>query len=311
LLCGLRSATLTIINLPLTGNAGRQLITVALFFLGGKCENIMEMDSRLRGNDKSFMDQQTQKNLLALVKKNYEQISVDFDVTRKKQLWPELLKLAEPVKDGDKILDVGCGNGRLIEAFMNKKVNYLGVDNSEKLIENAKKNLDSRLRGNDKWEAAARNNNSSYEFKIADVLELDKLPEHDFDYIFCIAVLHHLPGEDLQAQALEQMKDKIKPASAGSARGGGKIILTVWNLWGQPKFRKLIFKYGWLKLVGKNKMDFNDILFDWKNNKGEQISRRYYHAFIKNELKKLAVRAGLKIEKLYKDKYNYYLTLEK
>ena len=58
-------------------------------------------------------------------------------------------------------------------------------------------------------------------------------------------------------------------------------------------------------------MDFGDILFDWKNAKGEQISRRYYHAFSKNELKKLAIRAGFKIEKLYKDKYNYYLILEK
>ncbi|PIX02803.1 SAM-dependent methyltransferase, partial [bacterium (Candidatus Gribaldobacteria) CG_4_8_14_3_um_filter_42_11] len=38
------------------------------------------------------------------------------------------------VKDGDKVLDVGCGNGRLVKAFENKKISYLGVDNSEKLI---------------------------------------------------------------------------------------------------------------------------------------------------------------------------------
>ena len=31
----------------------------------------------------------------------------------------------------------------------------------------------------------------------------------------------------------------------------------------------------------------------------------------KNELKKVAVRAGLKIEKLYKDKYNYYAIFKK
>ncbi|MEI6596849.1 MAG: class I SAM-dependent methyltransferase [bacterium] len=248
------------------------------------------------------MNRQTQKNLLDLVKRNYEEIADDFNTTRKKYLWPELIKLAESVKGGDKILDAGCGNGRLVEAFRNKKINYLGVDSSEKLIESARKNYvreiassPSTASRNDKW-------------AVADILELDKLSEKDFDYIFCIAVLHHLPGEDLRLKALKQMKNKLKP--------GGKIIITVWNLWNQEKFIKLIFKYGLFRLLGKNlpvgevgNLDFGDILFDWKNKDGERISRRYYHAFTKNQLKKLAFSAGFKIEKLYKDKYNYYLVL--
>ncbi|MFA6307015.1 MAG: class I SAM-dependent methyltransferase [Patescibacteria group bacterium] len=252
------------------------------------------------------MDKQTQKNLLELVKRNYEEIAEDFDITRKKPLWPELVKLAGMVKDGDKILDVGCGNGRLLQAFVNKRIEYLGVDNSERLIEAARKNMDFRLStgqaslcGNDKEEMAARND----KYAVVDILELDKLPENNFDYVFCVAVLHHLPGNDLRVRALEQMKGKLKP--------GGKIIITVWNLWNQKKFRRLILKYGLLKLAGRHKMDFGDILFNWKNNKGEQIGRRYYHAFTKNQLKKLALAAGLKIEKIYKDKYNYYSVLGK
>src|SRR3989338_4162555 len=97
------------------------------------------------------MDKMTQQNLLELVKRNYEEIVVDFDNTRKKYLWPELIKLAEMVIDGDRVLDAGCGNGRLAGAFNEKKIYYLGVDNSEKLIATANENfLDSRLRGNDK-----------------------------------------------------------------------------------------------------------------------------------------------------------------
>lgn len=232
------------------------------------------------------MDKQTQQCLLDIVKRNYEEIAPDFDTTRKKFLWPELLELTKSVKDGNKILDVGCGNGRLIEAFKNKKINYLGVDNSKKLIEAAKNNF-----------------SPNYEFKEGDILELDKLPEKDFDYIFSIAVLHHLPDKDLRVQALSQMKNKLGE--------NGKIILTVWNLWTQKKFRRLIFKFGLLKIIGKSKMDCGDVLFDWKNNKGEKISQRYYHAFTKRELKSLAVGAGLKIEKLYHDKFNYYLVLHK
>ncbi|MDP2708979.1 MAG: class I SAM-dependent methyltransferase, partial [bacterium] len=196
------------------------------------------------------MNKQTQKNLLDLVKRNYEEIAVDFDTTRKKYLWPELIKLASIVKDGDRILDVGCGNGRLIEAFKDKKINYLGVDNSEALIESARKNIqpviasDRRERSNPtnsdinqrllRRDYASRNDNNNFKFQVADILELDKFPEKDFDYIFCIAVLHHLPGDELRIKALEQMKNKLKP--------NGKIILTVWNLWSQKKFRRLIFK---------------------------------------------------------------------
>jgi len=282
------------------------------------------------------MDQQTQKNLLDLVKRNYEEIAEDFDATRKKYLWPELLKLADMVKNGDRVLDVGCGNGRLIEAFRNKKISYLGVDNSEKLIEAAQRNIqpviasDRRERGNLRLEAldqrllhrdyAPRNDNNSYAFKNVDILELDKLPEKDFNYVFCVAVLHHLPGEDLRLQALRQMKNKLSP--------DGKIILTVWNLWSQPKFLKLILKTFLEKILRnlglmsrrcgrdpdfalRTSGDFGDILFDWKNSQGERISQRYYHAFTSQELKKLAVNTGLKIEKLYRDKYNYYFILHK
>ena len=89
------------------------------------------------------MDRQTQKNLLTLVKSSYEEIADQFNQTRKKYLWPELIKLTKEIKTGDKILDVGCGNGRLLEAFGDKKISYLGVDNSEKLINLAEKNRKS------------------------------------------------------------------------------------------------------------------------------------------------------------------------
>ena len=270
------------------------------------------------------MDKQTQQNLLDLVKRNYEEIAEDFDITRKKFLWPELMKLAEPVKDGDKILDIGCGNGRLVKAFENKKISYVGVDSSGELIELARENyvreiaklVPSKARDLRSPSTAPRND----KWAAADILELDKLPEKDFDYVFCIAVLHHLPGEDLRLQALRQMKNKLSP--------DGKIILTVWNLWSQPKFLKLILKTFLEKILRnlglmsrrcgrdpdfalRTSGDFGDILFDWKNSQGERISQRYYHAFTSQELKKLAVNTGLKIEKLYRDKYNYYFILHK
>jgi len=129
----------------------------------------------------------------------------------------------------------------------------------------------------------------------------------NFNYVFSIALFHHLPGNDSRIAALRQLKNKVSE--------NGKIIIVVWNLWSQPKLLKLILKFSLLKLIKKNlpagRMDFGDILFDWKNPSGQAQSRRYYHAFTKIGLKKIIKKAGLKIDKIYKDKYNYYAILKK
>ncbi len=233
------------------------------------------------------MDKQTQQQLLDIVKKNYSQIAHEFSVTRDKELWPELLKLCDLAQDGDNILDVGCGNGRLWRAFKNKNIKYTGVDNCQELISLARKKISS----------------SRASFLVSDILDLKELPDNNFDIIFCIAVLHHIPGANLRELALLNLKRKTKK--------NGKIIITVWNLWASPKHRPLIIKNLLLKIIGKNKMDIGDILFNWGKKKEKGGSQRYYHAFTRKELINLSRAVGLKIEKIYKDKFNYYLILTK
>ncbi len=230
------------------------------------------------------MDKAIQKKLLTVVKNNYQQIAYEFSLTRDKALWPELLKLCELVKENDNILDVGCGNGRLWRALKNKNVKYTGIDNCSKLIQLAKKKY----------------SNDDVSFLIDDIISLNNVPNNNFNIIFCIAVLHHIPGKKLRIEALQNLKKKLKK--------NGKIIITVWNLWQHPKHKNLIIKFALLKLLGKNKMDFGDIVFNWK---GKKSSQRYYHAFTKKGLIELAKKTNLHIEKIYKDKYNYYLILTK
>jgi len=220
-----------------------------------------------------------------LVKKNYTEIAESFNQTRKRPVWPELSKLAERVSSGARVLDAGCGNGRLLEVFKDKEVEYLGVDFSPELIKKARQNYPQA------------------KFLVADVLDLGSLAEVDFDWVFSVAVLHHLPGKDLRVRALKQMKNKIKK--------DGEIIVTVWNLEAQRWARRMRLKFFILKVFGKHQMDFGDILFDWKGEKDKGASRRYYHVFRKKELKKIAREAGLKVKKIYKDKHNYYLLLGK
>lgn len=239
------------------------------------------------------MDIKTQNELIKIVQKNYDEIADDYSETRKKALWPELFKLTAEVKNGDKILDVGCGSGKLLDALKDKKILYTGIDPCGKLLYHAKKR---------KTNGAIKKK----EFITGSILNLGELKEINFDYVFCIAVLQHIPGKNLRLKALKQLKNK--------AKNRGRIIISVWDMWSdawnEKGFKKKIYKFWLLKLFGKNNMDFGDILFDWKNSEGKIVSQRYYHAFRKRELKKLLKKAGLKIKKFYRDKYNYYLVLK-
>lgn len=232
------------------------------------------------------MQKKLAQELYELMKKNYAEIADDFIETRKKQIWPPLFKLTEMVKEGDSVLDAGCGNGRLLQAFTLKKVRYVGLDLNPKFIEYAKQS----------W--AIPNG----KFVLGDILEMDKNFDlnEEFDFIFCIAVIHNIPGFTNQALALEQLKNKLKP--------GGKLIITAWNLWGRWKYLKLIVRFSLLKLIGRNKMDFGDILFKWG---GKIKSERYYHAFSWNGIEKLASVTEMKADQRFKDRYNYYIVLRK
>jgi len=232
------------------------------------------------------MDQKTTAKLLTLVKRNYQEIAADFDATRRKELWPEISRQAAAAKNNSDILDAGCGNGRLLEALSDKRINYLGFDNSSALIELAKRNYPGR------------------EFMVADILSLNaSLPDREFDYIFCLAVLPHIPSQTLREEALRQLKDRLKP--------DGRLIISAWNLWGNKKYRPLIYKSYWHKLWGKSDLDFKDLIFPWKNAQGQEVSQRYYHAFTSGELKRLGQSVGLQIIEQKKDFNNYWLILQR
>ena len=234
------------------------------------------------------MDKITSDNLLKIVHDNYNQIAADFDMTRKKEIWPEMVKLSKQIKDGDSVLDLGCGNGRLLEALKDKQITYLGIDNSEELIKLAKQNYPNN------------------KFLVSDILNLKSVEEtknKKFDHIFCLATLQHLPSKELRIESLIEMKKLLSEE--------GLIVLSNWNMWPIKKYRTMIFKSLFDRLLGKNKLEFGDVIFPWKNSKGEITSERYYHAFGKRELLSLCRKAGFSDVTIYKDRYNYWLILKK
>jgi len=179
-------------------------------------------------------------------------------------MWKDLKPFIEYSISGDKVLDLGCGNGRLYP-HLQKGVEYIGVDNSEKLIEIAKQA------------------HPEAKFQVTDSLSLP-FQDNTFDKIYCIAVLHHIPSKELRQEFLQEAKRVLKPK--------GILILTVWKL-GQKQSIKLFLKYTLLKLIGKSKLDFGDVLVPWAKD-----CQRYKHNFSERGLKTLIKKAGFKVEKI-------------
>ena len=203
---------------------------------------------------KHYFAQQILKNN----KEIWNKIARDFSHTRNYN-WPELLPLSKYAKKNMRILDLGCGNGRLYELFKGKKIKYVGVDFSKKLTSIAKK----------KYPKA--------KFLAANALNLP-LKDNSFDIIYSIAVLHTIPSRALRLKFLHEARRVLKK--------DGLLILTVWNLW-QRKYLKILVKYSLLKLLGKSKLDWCDLYVPWQNR-----YQRYYHAFRKKELKGLLKDTG-------------------
>ncbi len=214
-----------------------------------------------------------------LIQKNeeaYNLVSEHFSQTRS-FLWSGLLQFKNYVKNKDIVLDFGCGNGRLLDVFSSKEINYFGLDISSSLLKEAKKRLEIK-----------KINNSNIKFINIKSLKVPFKDEY-FDSVFSIAVLHHVPSRKFRLKILKEFYRVLKP--------NGKVIITNWNLW-QGKYLNLIFKYAILKFLGQSQMDFSDIMIPWKNQKGEILAKRYYHAFTKRELINLILISGFKIEKI-------------
>lgn len=230
------------------------------------------------------MNKEYAKYLINKTRSDYNLISKDFSRTRGR-IWEEISFLFD-VKPGEKVLDLGCGNGRYYELL--KNTDYIGVDNSEELIEIAK----------EKYPNA--------KFQIEDALNLS-FEDNSFDKIYSIAVLHRIPSKEFRLQFFEGARRVLKKE--------GKLIITVWSLPIKQYNKKnifLLFKYTFLKIIGLSKLDFRDVLEPW----GKK-TEKYYHWFSERELRKLVKKAGFKIKKsgIIKNKRgtrrNIYLIAEK
>jgi SAM-dependent methyltransferase len=95
-------------------------------------------------------------------------------------LFGQIKDLIEP---GSKVIDVGCGTGRLEFALAEKCKSVLGIDLSKKNIERANLILD-------------RKPDDKISFRHSNISELDNNPDNHYDFAILTYVIHEVNEEE-------------------------------------------------------------------------------------------------------------------
>lgn len=198
------------------------------------------------------------------LKQAYNTISGVFRKTRT-IVWDDLVPLQQYAKEGDHILDLGCGSGRLYQLFAEKSISYVGADFSEGQIVEAQKHYPDA------------------EFVVAEMVDLP-FEDKSFDTIYCIAAFHHLSTASARTKSLSEMHRVLK--------SGGTLVLTNWNLdceWAREKVA-----------VGKwKKVGENGYLVPWRRADGSIVANRYYYGFDKEKIQKLLEESNFVAQEIY------------
>ena len=213
------------------------------------------------------MKESTAEKLLKHVSNSYNLIADEFNDTRKHS-WKEFKYFQSYLSEGAEIVDIGCGNGRLLDFlfkhYLSNNFHYIGIDNCTNLLTHAQKKFPKSI------------------FLPGDLISLP-ISENSADVVTSIAAFHHIPSYNLRLQALLEINRTLKT--------GGYLIITVWNLW-QMKYLWPNLK-AWMKFI-TSFGDYapNDLFIPWKDGHRVNHSDRYYHNFLPWEIRSLLAKAG-------------------
>jgi len=183
----------------------------------------------------------------------------------------EILQLASEYA-GNKVLDVGCGNGRNMLPFIEKNF-CVGLDFSKNMIKEAKKLLASR---------------GHKLYLVVGDMKYIPFKNDAFDLALFIRTLHHGETKIDRLEALIEVKRVSK-----------KVVISVWKKW------QIRFLFKLLRNLFQS-----DIFVEWR--KKNKVVKRFYHLYTKKELEKDAMEVGLTVKKIWEDgKGNIWCIAEK
>ena len=174
-------------------------------------------------------------------------------------IWKSIKEFNNIIDNNSYILDAGCGNGKNMMYLNNSNHNCIGFDNCINLLNICKK--------------------KKLDVFNANILNIP-LKDNCFNYIICIAVIHHIRTKNERICAVNKLLRILKK--------DGKLLITVWAYEQEDSKRKFN--------IGDNIVKFNKI-------------DRYYYIFNKDLF--LEFINKFNVEKFYYEKNNWNVIITK
>ncbi|MCB0073563.1 MAG: class I SAM-dependent methyltransferase [Caldilineaceae bacterium] len=225
------------------------------------------------------MNTETRARLLQLNRDFYAAVAAPFHETRK--AWSpgkaRLLTMLPHVGDRPlRVLDVGCGNGRLARMLdsLARPVIYTGLDGDAALLAFADEHTRDLA-------------HVTCTFVRADLADPAWAQSagigRDYDVTLCLATLQHLPGAELRAATVATLARLTTP--------DGLIILSGWQFLESPRLAAKVLDWSAVD-VDPASVEAGDALLPWQQ---DVYAVRYVHQIDAAEMARLAAHAGLAV----------------
>jgi SAM-dependent methyltransferase len=248
------------------------------------------------------MKPETRDRLLLLNRRFYATQAREFDRTRQRPWRGCERLLAHVTSAAPSVLDIGCGNGRLVELLVARYAaafGYTGIDSSPELLALAR----VRTAGH-----------ATLRFGEVDFVARDPrlaLPAGTHDLVVLLGVLHHVPGEDARRALLAAAADRLAP--------GGILGFTLWRIDADTRFARMRVAERDYPALGHDiasvcaDFDAGDHLLYWGT---AREAARYCHFVDAAELERLVSGLGLHAVDRYSadgagERMNEYVVLQR
>ena len=212
------------------------------------------------------------QKIVALNHQFYQSFANDFSESRGR-LQLGVLKVLERIPRKSSVLDLGCGNGKVVLQLADNDFqgSYLGADFSLGLLDWAAKDMPGGFQAD------------FQELDLTSPRWDDLLPRMKFEVILCFATFHHIPSRVLRSTLCRNIRNYIADE--------GVLYISAWQFIRSERLRKKILPWDTVG-ISEHEVDDDDYLLDWQRG-GSGI--RYVHLFSSSELKELADSSGFKV----------------
>lgn len=232
------------------------------------------------------MNLETIGALKAINRRFYETLAEDFNATRLKPWvgWKRVEELVERRIGKSKrlkVLDLGCGNGRFGRYLHDKgyRLEYVGVDGNERLLNLARKSL---------GEVAQVSLIRSEVEAVGGLVERGSC-----EVVVAMGLVHHLPSGRARMGLMKKAALMVKP--------GGMLVVSLWQFMADKRQKKKVVAWNDTRKSGfgidESELEEGDWLLSWQNKEGLV---RYCHQVTKKEEGLLVRASGLRLMEVFK-----------